>query len=1386
MKRFVSYLFLILTPLFVACQRETPFQDREEKDGPDYAIVKVSVSGSDKSDAETKTVFDISKDGIYDLHVFAFYAEAYQGNAKGSLVKLATHAGDQKGQVASFKMYTPSGQKDLSKSLPFNWALPVGVKMNVYTIVNANRSSDDSKIHSASSTLATSLDDLLNQSNLTESTFKSQSFFQETIGDDWDRYYGASQNADLASAPFIKTGWQEVTIPSLESEAVTLKVFRPFSVYSISMDASNNSSSNVSSRGFWIGLANAAVYNVNKNISYFLSSMPQSGMLSASTGVENKATAGSQLVGKGDYISESDLNNFNNGGGFTVFVTPNDQGTKSAGSSVKWYNQENYLDLSLCTYVDLHFYKYGNFSGCTSLKQAMEKENNIQGMMEVRLYLGGYDSGSPQKGNFRVVRNIRREISLQNIPTNFPENEIYWLSDGDVKMYYASDNVTASVQAAPGVAPRSAGGIVPGESMVMLYSSEEFTSEEQDANNIPDKVEWSIQSDAHYIAGKIRCPQDLALKEVTFTRTRPYYRHLAPRKLTYEQIAVDCPEEIYMGQRLAAEANSTVLAGLDESKCRWYTSGVANTYLTLGASGSTWGSGSNYDQDVIQASSCLLNAKKPTTATVKFEYNQEDSNGEYSKLVYDRTVTVKAPTVVAANNVTLQILNPKTISGSDVKRYVAFLPLTRNTFEIDYFFVDDAGDPLYDIVVPDRYTGDVRCLASDLDMLECSIKTMGNSSLTSISSNNVTVNGHKITHNSKYQFRPSSSSVFNNAVNNRVSISDYTITNDSGNRIVAQSKNTSVKTGTSYLKFIDPLRTDEPLNNRGQDIVVNLADELFYFDLTNVLPKEYFNDGYLPGLSTVDEYYFASNVIVDGVSLGNGNNSQTYHPDVKSEICDYEANKGQLQYGLSYLISSDYDDYTCNKIPGKVIVRLRVTNGSYSYTITNKALCHFYRAVHYRAGITARCANVFDMPNHVDHVTVGIYPNFYLPYSESYNEFNGGSCIYFISENDSHIYISTGNVVPGVGLNNIESRNYSWSDDLNACDSGFKNSALCGFDLYRTSSNSASFSSIIDENVTSNTIPKVNFYRFLNHNIKIKDSYPVNIGMTSPTYRFFDKGVDEYDDWPRLIYVTQWTDNMWTDSPAFLDETYDSYKFHIYYDNYYSKKEWDDYTDGEKVGLITLYTTFPLFSNIAIDRYRDGWLYRRDAIAFGLEMSVVDGNGQESFVYPSQLGNYIDSIELYVDQQKTSTRTIPFNQLLEYSFDWCSNRQEWADGINPDRIYYGDNESTRLIPFFFDENSNCIEDASYRGPSLGNNLQKSFTRGLRLNPNVNYNMPVLKVASRTLSYLSFTPFYGIKRIILKDQFETIADGSNYFNSPKEYIEHYEPYYGSVVTSGDWE
>ena len=40
---------------------------------------------------------------------------------------------------------------------------------------------------------------------------------------------------------------------------------------------------------------------------------------------------------------------------------------------------------------------------------------------------------------------------------------------------------------------------------------------------------------------------------------------------------------------------------------------------------------------------------------------------------------------------------------------------------------------------------------------------------------------------------------------------------------------------------------------------------------------------------------------------------------------------------------------------------------------------------------------------------------------------------------------------------------------------------------------------------------------------------------------------------------------------------------------------------------------------------------------------------------------------------------------------------------------------------------------------------------------------------------------------MKDQYENydMVTGE-YIDSYKEYNEHYEPYYGSVVTSGDWE
>ena len=1399
MKKYFAYFLMTMLLAAVGCEREQS-DGSSETPGVSFRECQVKVGSSAGEAPDTKTVFDVSSDGLYDLHLFAFYAETKTVGGKsykeGDLVVYPSSAGDLEGGSSSRVFYSDKGGVTVRDKIPFNWALPTGIAIRIYTVANANQTSDPKKILSAQTALAAALDEMAGDASLTESEFLSSELFTARY-DDVDEFFEVAANAGLENAPLIKTGKQQLTLTNDQTNTITLRVFRLLSRYNISLGAGVNTAAAAAQRGYWMSLANASVMNMNKNVPFFLTSMPNTGI--------TQDVSGTQFC-YGDYSSDEEVEAFNGGQPVTFFVTPNDQQIHS--NDQPWYNQQAYWTgeggqafIGNSTYVNLTFNLYRD-EGFTSYSQAVSQGELIR-QVDYRLYLGSEDNAdsSPDPSNFRLYRNLSRDIVLDSFPAEEQERPdekcISWIDESDIPVKYTTGGTSTS-----SVSPRAANVNVMSESTVYIYSEEEFTSEECVYNNVGKVVNWEIvQADKHYVKGTIK-PESPTLQEVTFVRSRPYFRHLRPRKIDYEEIRVDVPSELYMGQRKLARAGiGESYTGLDASKGTWQVIDKA-AYLDLGENGlsigaatSTWDYSDDFDLTSLNgADRCAVNAKLPHSYMVRFKYYIKDDDGYGDKCVFsnDYPVTVKAPTLIAINNENYQFGEPYHDTGTGQIEYVVESPLTDALFDIRYCYIDDDGNLLFSFNdlfynyynLRHRQYYNYHPVTEDFpDLLFlCSLRMnnnvalsfeTGSSNFTKGASGNTGFIDYNITRPYGYRFTPSSQSVFDNAVSTarKTTVRDFDI-HGSPCSIRLSCNNTYVNTRPSYVSFVIPTVGDSEVELSNDTNIVGLGNtsgmgqDSYSFPASAHINDSYHTRGvidgvHFPGLGIELSYEVASGIASAGIL-----------PNV-----DAVFNGLVIDYGLK-TASSAYRPH----VTGKATVNLVVTNGSYTSSV-KYPLFSFYRGIRVYWGAVATGMDIRS-GNRLTGIQYRVSSKFY----SSANSTVAGSIDALSNVSRNSLF----NVVdPSL------SNTYVSFDSSNPIEYGVRAHGQLYDFLMRGPANSPSLWNGYACNNTSSYVAAPNyFYKYFSSGVRLNGGEDVSRFFNSETRSFYDKMEDSGlpAGWPRLVFISQQKQKVWSASEASVPETNDYYLVDVYYDNFYSKKEWNDLSSWEQAGLGVWFFHDPALSLITgYFIYKDWWI-RRDQIAFGMTLSSVNDTS-DGYTIPSAntsdfnvLKQYIQGVEVYTDPSRTSTYMLDFsNDLDSYSFTWGSNEQEWAESNSVSAVYYGDEESTRLLPYFFDDEMNYLPlmAASNNSTSVG------FSQGMRIKTGMSgaMNIPIMRgIDRRGVTQREFIPFYGIKDVIMKDSYINYNLNENWGTAKRKVViqEHFEPKYAKRNESEDWE
>lgn len=344
MRHHILPLIALAAFLSSACQREPGLP--EETD-PSFSQVSVSI-GEDTPREEnpgTRSLISVEAEKFRDAFLFAFDA------ATGKVLTYPEHAGDLEGS-GPVAIYT-------TRKI-FNWALPVGVEMDIWAVVNPGSGETASFLKRCAS------DASLRESDL----YGDRLLFRCESGT-------RLKELDSSDSGIPMSGRMDGVRLSSASDGLSVRVRRLFAKYNIYFDTSAYAQS-----GYTVKSTYLMASKSNTEVPFFW----DGGY--TQTDYSKLATV--------DRSTEADLETLDGGGQVTLYFLENCQGDKSGASS--WstvYSDLGPDAVKLCSYMEVGV-------------NVSRASDGTDASFTHRIYLGKTDMTT----NFDVERNLFKTLKL--------------------------------------------------------------------------------------------------------------------------------------------------------------------------------------------------------------------------------------------------------------------------------------------------------------------------------------------------------------------------------------------------------------------------------------------------------------------------------------------------------------------------------------------------------------------------------------------------------------------------------------------------------------------------------------------------------------------------------------------------------------------------------------------------------------------------------------------------------------------------------------------------------------------------------------------------------------------------------------------------------------
>lgn len=344
MRHHILPLIALAAFLSSACQREPGLPEETE---PSFSQVSVSI-GEDTPREEnpgTRSLISVEAEKFRDAYLFAFDA------ATGKVLTYPEHAGDLEGS-GPVAIYTTAKT--------FNWALPVGVEMNIWAVVNPGSGETASFLERCASNASLRESDLYGDRLL----FRCESGTR-------------LKELDSSDSGIPMSGRMDGVRLSSASDGLSVRVRRLFAKYNIYFDTSG-----YAREGYTVKSTYLMASKSNTEVPFFW----DGGY--TQTDYSKLATV--------DRSTEADLETLDGGGQVTLYFLENCQGDKSGASS--WstvYSDLGPDAVKLCSYMEVGV-------------NVSRASDGTDASFTHRIYLGKTDMTT----NFDVERNLFKTLKL--------------------------------------------------------------------------------------------------------------------------------------------------------------------------------------------------------------------------------------------------------------------------------------------------------------------------------------------------------------------------------------------------------------------------------------------------------------------------------------------------------------------------------------------------------------------------------------------------------------------------------------------------------------------------------------------------------------------------------------------------------------------------------------------------------------------------------------------------------------------------------------------------------------------------------------------------------------------------------------------------------------
>ena len=1366
--------------LAFGCQREEADSFREDSGsvGKGYVMAEFGFeNAATKDSTDTKSQFSFTDDRIGHAYLFAFYNS---GSNKGKIVIYGQEAGDLAGRAAIFHAKADADYTDI-KGRKFNFALPTGTDLIIYAICNPGNETEGSTTTNLAKRLEylySHKDGIEEAKNLTVTSLLNEPLMV------WDCSDFATKLAysDDESRGLVKTGTQTVNLTSAAS-TFTIQVKRLVARYDISFDLTSINA-DCADREIFYTIKDIAVHNINKSVHLFKDS-----------GTYDQVEADDQMIANGDAINASEIVRLNQStqDKFTVLVPENVQ--TAGGPLTGSWNWRHVADqgtpqstIKYCSYVELVFGVYPYTSGMTYSTVA-----NVEApkTYTTRLYLGNGTTMSSRAKEFNVIRNIKRDIEIEDIYDAYDGNGIIFVSDRNG---------------------------VEGISKALTGSQQDyyFYTRESNKNNITPKVTVNNQevycsvvnfgssglSDLPY-KGAVRFTSNVSADHKVSASIPGY-----PERLNYKagktvsQVSPGQTVNLYLGQRYEL---TVPVDGIGSPSIKFSTANKDN--CSVGKYGVAWMASGTYDAQTFTNTSsigggynkCMVNPKKVGTHKVTVEVTDTDTGDCFT---YEYNFSVKVPKLAFVSSDDGMSLM---YDEDEFPKMRLALNGVANVLRAAY--VDDNNEPLFD-AFSDPSSEQSKFLTC-LNMLNFTYSS-SDSSVSASSSNLYSLSYGGYTRYNRGQvsvtFTASSKSKLDEKCNYALDPSSCS------DRITANCGNSSIGSFTYDLEYINPIQKPIVLSESDKNNIVGLGRSEGIGQNVYYLPIEENGNIYPLYLKTSsNKKTFSGSLSVSKTHTYDSNYSWQSGSDPSYAETSYSTdNKLMFKYGMK-------SGSPNNDLIWKCSVNLRVINNGYTSGV-NFPFIQFYKGQMWYSSLHAYCYNTYTgsgASSNITRANFKVYTAVSKTKAIDADDYSTIDCLASGFENkifrvgtvsfyDSSIergisfYSRTNGTAPrdgtgNYGLGHVYTSSISKTSTTNTT---FSNWTMYGYNV--------SSSSTME--------PMYHFYENFNPNIKLNPYFSVSEMFDGEeVIALPDAKAATEEDWPSLIFIKQYAKNPWKgDFSTAWDPSEDYYQLDVYYDSFYSHAY---VSDLEQNGLGDFWTAYLIATGDIWTTVAAPTLWRamnaksywvdRGCVGVRLKLSAHNASDGYSISSPSGSGDtravleeFIDEIEFYTvpldvarsvekgtlaatgpisltvtPSQLTQTYTMHFNApMQEWSInDWSETGMTQSYMTSQTNTIYTSGSSDDRIRFSaaFDSNGNEIPMSTFTEVMNG-----GFRVPATLLSNNNAPRP-----RQTINYDDYVIIYGIRNVKFKDsKLRYFHDNLNmYLDHDVRIVSHREPY-----------